>query len=122
MRPLFECNVCYDSTYHVIHCFNDCSFKVCRDCFKKLLELDDGKIYYTCPMCRVSNIYGESKRFTKFIDKGLDLLKIIIKLYKNNYIQNKTNEQWTAYTLATIDDDMLQHIHRIDSNRAPQVL
>jgi len=117
-----ECNICYEKSYNIVNCFDRCNFKVCRPCFRKLLELDDGEIYYTCPMCRVSNLYGESKRFTKFVDRGLDLLKIIIQLYKNDYIQHKTNEQWTAYTLATIDDDLLQHIHTIDSNRAPQVL
>jgi len=40
----------------------------------------------------------------------LDLLKIIIHLYKNDLIQNRTNQQWTEYT---------QQI--IDNNRAPQI-
>ena len=94
MRPLFECNVCYDSTYHVIHCFNDCSFKVCRDCFKKMIVLKNSEVCYGCPMCRKDSTYMTTKRFTNFVNKSIDLLRIVVEL---TYKQFRTNHQWDNF-------------------------
>ena len=105
-----ECNICYEKSYNIVDCFSRCKFKLCRPCFRKLLEMDDDEIYYTCPMCRGVNMYNQSKRFTKFVDRGLDLLKIIIHLYKNDLIQNRTNQQWTEYTQQIIDNNRAPHI------------
>ena len=86
-----ECNVCYANINSVISCFNGCSFVVCRSCFKRLIELKDSEVCYTCPMCRDQQIYQNSPRFTRFMNKSRDLLKKIIDL---TYTQSMTEIDW----------------------------
>jgi len=85
-----ECNICYETTHNIVHCFNKCAFKTCRKCFKHMLEIVDGEICYSCPMCRHLNIYNVSKNFTLFMKRGLDLLKIILVSYETTIGRTKT--------------------------------
>jgi hypothetical protein len=91
-----ECNICYNKSHNIVHCFSKCKIEVCRPCFRKMIRLDNEEICYTCPMCRDDNTYGKSQRFTKFMDKGLDLLKIVVVLYQGN-IQRQTNDGWGRF-------------------------
>ena len=98
-----ECNICYETSHNIVHCFNKCAFKTCRKCFKKMLEVVDGEICYTCPMCRHLNIYNVSKNFTLFMNRGLDLLKLSLSLMKHELDEQKLNHHWVMYNLETID-------------------
>jgi hypothetical protein len=89
-----ECNVCYANINNIISCFNGCSFVVCRPCFKRLIQLHNSDVCYTCPMCRDQQIYQKSPRFTRLMNKSRDLLKKIIDL---TYIQSRTEIEWCRY-------------------------
>ena len=86
-----ECNVCYNLVKKPVLCFSSCKFQLCYSCFKKLLELNDGEVVFTCPMCRVPHVYHKSAKFTKFVNKSRDLLKKIVDL---TYIQSRTDIAW----------------------------
>ena len=99
-----ECNICYDKTYNLVYCFHKCKFIVCRNCFKKMLTMVEDDLFYCCPMCRRDNVYGINKNFTLFINKGMDLLRIGLGLYKEAYKQQALSHHWTLYSLSHIDN------------------
>lgn len=89
-----ECNICYNSIKRPVFCFNGCSFEMCNSCFKQMIEFRDGDVCYACPMCRTKQVYQQSPRFTKFINKSRDLLKKIVDL---TYTQSITDIEWNRF-------------------------
>ena len=73
------------------------------DYFNHMLEIVDGEICYSCPMCRHLNIYNVSKNFTLFMKRGLDLLKLSLSLMKQQLDEQRLNHHWVMYNLETID-------------------
>jgi hypothetical protein len=96
MKASYECNVCYEHTTKIIHCFGQCNFKVCRQCFKKMIVLKNSEVTYDCPMCRCNNTYITSRRFTKFINNHIDLLRMVVEL---TYVQFRTNVMWDNFVV-----------------------
>jgi len=75
-----ECNICYTDN-KVIKC-RKCNFFICRDCLIKLdNDMVDDKIYYSCCVCKSSNVFN-----IKNLQKN-NLIEYTKKLNQKNIIQ-----------------------------------
>ena len=81
-----ECNICYESS-PTISCFKQCHVQVCRPCFKRMIEITENEVCYTCPVCRHENIYGRTRAFTRFIDRSNDMLRHCLGLRQQDMVE-----------------------------------
>ena len=74
------CDICYQETTKIVHCFKECTIKTCYECLEKQIKIKNVKLFsedpnnfsvtYTCSMCKHKSIYisGEtSDEFTKWV-------------------------------------------------------
>lgn len=46
-----ECDICYNER-KTFQCHLGCNYKMCEQCYFKILDLHDFKIAFKCPQCR----------------------------------------------------------------------
>jgi len=103
---MLVCDICYDHKVSV-GCFGDCSFKICLDCFNKILKINIvGDVEYCCPQCRITSIKNKDNEFTDFINNNHSTLIKIVGLLEaraNRLFAVHLMTQWNAWSDASIN-------------------